>query len=573
MGKTPAIIGTLIVLLATNLAAQENNAKPSAAAEIHTAAAIGDLNKVRALLEADPTLLESKVGELGFTPLHSACLAKQTAVANYLIDKGANVNARDYFQMTPLHRASYVPSQDLALIQRLIDKGADVNAQGVNGNTPLHWAAHSGDLKVARLLIDHGADMNVEYSGALESSSISGTVLQVAINYGPNEEMAKFLVENGAKLNRKDSSGNTELHLAALKGYADLVRLLVKHGAEVNAMNEFHRTALYYAAIEGYRRAADALIAAGADKSAIVETNYGKAPQLTATLKEGEAYLWKIGYLGYAVKTKGHLILFNLRSIDESLEAGLANGHLNPSELAGQKITALITEPEWRQHGTEDFELAKRMPGVDLVVSHKLTASGANNPDIPSYRLAVPNETFSVSGIQVHTIPALAGGMGYLVEADGVKVFHAGLHVSDDNASNVAKFRKEIDFLKPFGPIDVAILSVHSHSNDIGIAYEPFLYLLDQLSPKAVYLLGANIPEEYTKCAEVLRARNIPVAYPEGGITMGERFHYLRDRAEESQPSAKPTALSGDTGSQVQPETHIAPSAVSFAEIGQQLNR
>jgi hypothetical protein len=385
--------------------------------------------------------------------------------------------------------------------------------------------------------------------------------------------MAKFLVENGAKLNRKDSSGNTELHLAALKGYADLVRLLVKHGAEVNAMNEFHRTALYYAAIEGYRRAADALIAAGADKSAIVETNYGKAPQLTATLKEGEAYLWKIGYLGYAVKTKGHLILFNLRSIDESLEAGLANGHLNPSELAGQKITALITEPEWRQHGTEDFELAKRMPGVDLVVSHKLTASGANNPDIPSYRLAVPNETFSVSGIQVHTIPALAGGMGYLVEADGVKVFHAGLHVSDDNASNVAKFRKEIDFLKPFGPIDVAILSVHSHSNDIGIAYEPFLYLLDQLSPKAVYLLGANIPEEYTKCAEVLRARNIPVAYPEGGITMGERFHYLRDRAEESQPSAKPTALSGDTGSQVQPETHIAPSAVSFAEIGQQLNR
>ena len=124
--------------------------------------------------------------------------------------------------------------------------------------------------------------------------------------------------------------------------------------------------------------------------------------------------------------------------------------------------------------------------------------------------------------------------MGYLVEADGVKVFHAGLHVSDNNASNVVKYRKEIDFLKPFGPIDIAILSVYGHNNIVvGTAYEPYLYLLDQLSPKAVYLLGANNPEQYPKCVEVLRARNIPVAYPEGGIAVGERFHYLRNRAQK----------------------------------------
>jgi ankyrin repeat protein/acetyl esterase/lipase len=530
MTNTPATISALIVLLATGLAAQQNSAKPSGAEEIHIAAAAGDLNKVRALLEADPTLLESK-DNLGFTPLHSACLAKQAAVAKFLLDKGANVNARDYFDLTPLHRASYDTGQHVGLIQLLLDKGADVNAQGGNGNTPLHFAALKGDLKAAKLLLDHGADVNAEYSGAIQSSSVSGTVLQVAINFGPTEEMAKWLVENGAKLNRKDSNGNAELHLAALKGYADLVRLLVQHGADVNAVNKYNRTALYYAAKHGYRSVAAALIAAGAKKSAIVETNYGKAPQLAATLKEGEAYLWKIGYLGYAVKTKGHLILFNPKGVEESLDAGLANGHLNPSELAGQKITILITEPEKRQQGTEGFELSKRMPGVDFVASRKPAASGAGNPDVPPYRLAVPNESFSVGGIRVHTIPALAGGMGYLVEADGVKVFHAGLHVSDNNASNVARFRKEIDFLKPFGPIDIAILSVHSHSNDIGIAYEQFLYLLDQLSPKAVYLLGANIPEEYTECAEVLRARDVPVTYPEGGIAIGERFHYLRDQA------------------------------------------
>jgi L-ascorbate metabolism protein UlaG (beta-lactamase superfamily) len=123
-------------------------------------------------------------------------------------------------------------------------------------------------------------------------------------------------------------------------------------------------------------------------------------------------------------------------------------------------------------------------------------------------------------------------GLGYLVEADGVKIFHAGLHVSDNNASNVAKYRKEIDFLKPFGPIDIAILPINGR-HVFNIAYEPYLYLLDQLSPKAVYLIGDDlVTEEHKKCVEVLRARNIPVRYPEGGIAIGERFHYLRDRKE-----------------------------------------
>ena len=260
------------------------------AGEIHDAAAAGDLNRVRALLAADPTLLESK-GDLGFTPLLSACANQRVGVANFLLDKGADVKVRDRFQMTPLHRASYsyVQGQDLTLVQRLIDKGADVNARGNNGLIPLHQAAQSGGIKLAQLLLDNGADINSydKYSGPIGSASISGTVLQVAINFNPKEEMATFLVERGAKLNKKDSSGNTELHLAALKGYSDLTRHLVEHGADVNALNEHGRSALYYAARHGYRRTAETLIAAGAKESGIGEGNYGKAAQLTAPLGDG----------------------------------------------------------------------------------------------------------------------------------------------------------------------------------------------------------------------------------------------------------------------------------------------
>jgi hypothetical protein len=345
--------------------------------------------------------------------------------------------------------------------------------------------------------------------------------------------MAKLLVESGAKL-QEFSFGNTELHLAAMRGFADLVPLLVKHGAQVNAVNEYGHTPLYYAARHGYRKAADALIAAGADGNAIVETDYGKTPQLDATLKEGEAYLWYLGSCapcdGYAVKTKNHLLIFNPSAIDESPEAGLANGHLNPRELAGQKVTVLMTHRPLRI-GASFSELAEAMPGADFVFNFKPAAGSAGNSDIPTYRLATSNETFSIGGIQVHTIPAMlqvffeSEGLGYLVEADGVRIFHSGLHVSGNEASQVAKYRKEIDYLKPFGPVDIAILPITDRH--ISVAYEPYLYLLDQLAPKASYLAGADIvTDEYRKCASVLRARNVQVGYPEGGIAVGERFHY-----------------------------------------------
>jgi hypothetical protein len=385
-----------------------------------------------------------------------------------------------------------------------------------------------GDLKVAKLLIDHGADLDAYDKGCY------GTVLHMAISLGRDEAMAKLLVESGAKL-RRFSFGNTELHLAALRGYADLAKVLVGHGAQVNAVNEYNHTALYYAAQHGYRSTADALIAAGGNKGDIVETNYGKAPQLPTTLKNGEAYLWYLGGFyggGYAVKTDKHLLVFDKTAIEESPEAGLANGRLNPKELAGQKITVLITKTTGVDQEPRAFGLAKRVPGTEFVLESQPAAGRAGNPDIPPYRLAVPHEGVSVGGVQVRTIQAMsrgyggARGVGYLVEADGVKIFHGGFHASDNQASQMERYRKEVDYLKPFGPIDIAILSVGGH---LAADYEPYLYLLDQLSPKAVYLMGGDqVTEEYPKCVKVLRAREIPVTYPEGGIATGERFHFIR---------------------------------------------
>ena len=168
------------------------------------------------------------------------------------------------------------------------------------------------------------------------------------------------------------------------------------------------------------------------------------------------------------------------------------------------------------------------------MLNFKPTADTAGGSELPPYHLAAPHENFSVDGVQVHTIPAVRQlwfsreGLGYLVEADGVRIFHAGAHAPGNEASEMEKYRKEIDFLKPFGPIDIAILPVNGR-HMWWIDYQSYLYLIDQLSPKAIYLIGDDLAKgEQQKCIEVLRARNVPVAYPEGGIAVGERFHYVR---------------------------------------------
>jgi len=533
--------------------------------EIHKAIAAGDLGKIQALLAADPGLLEFR-DENGCTPLLNACLSSKTTIAHFLLDRGAEVKVQSSFKQTPLHRACNGPIRDYELIKRLLDKGADVkgrngydftplygaamwgdfkvarllvergaevNAQNDNGITPLHRAAQAGSLDITRLLLDGGADPNAydHFKGKALESDISGTILQVAINNGENEAVGELLIARGAKLNHRDPQGNSELHLAAMKGYSQLVQTMLKHGADVEAVNNTGRTALYYAAKHGYRRAAEALLAGGAKKETQVEANYGPAPQLTAALKQGEAHLWLSDY-SYAVKTQNNFLVFTLQNIiSQAAEAGLANGYLNPPELAGQAITLFLNHRNVYQMGAKDFsKLAQMTPDVRVVSSFKPDYSQEENPEIPAYRLALPHEGFTEGGIKGQSIPALNGGLGYLVEVDGLKIFHAGLHISSNEATIVAKFRQEIDYLKPFGPIDIAVLAVWDHADLADPAYEPYLYLIDQLAPRAVFLRAANSPEQYRNCAEVLKVRGIPVFYPEGS---GDRFHYLRRQEQK----------------------------------------
>jgi ankyrin repeat protein len=126
---------------------------PASCGEIHEAAGSGNIEKVEALLKDNPKLVSSKDREER-TALHWAANYGKKAVAELLLAKGANVNAKSWHGLTPLHYA--VTNGHKTTVELLLAKGANVNVKSNDGYTPFHLAV-DGDFKdIIELLRQHG---------------------------------------------------------------------------------------------------------------------------------------------------------------------------------------------------------------------------------------------------------------------------------------------------------------------------------------------------------------------------------------------------------------------------------
>ena len=172
------------------------------------------------------------------TMLHYATMQKDVYRMRFLINHGANCNARDHFGRTPLHWAVMVIEEDRPdIVEVLIDGGAIVDAKTIYHFTPLHLATSMGFNQSAEKLIARGASIEtVSYNG------LSALHLAAENN---NLRMIKILISLKINIDAKDlSGGNTPLHVACIKGFEDVVALLVKFGADVHATNGQGKTAL-----------------------------------------------------------------------------------------------------------------------------------------------------------------------------------------------------------------------------------------------------------------------------------------------------------------------------------------
>uniref|UniRef100_A0A8C8Z2B6 Protein phosphatase 1 regulatory subunit n=1 Tax=Prolemur simus TaxID=1328070 RepID=A0A8C8Z2B6_PROSS len=238
------------------------------AAEFLAACAGGDLDEARLMLRAadpgpgaelDPAappparaVLDSTNAD-GISALHQACIDENLEVVRFLVEQGATVNQADNEGWTPLHVAASCGYLDIA--RYLLSHGANIAAVNSDGDLPLDLAesdAMEGLLKaeIARRGVDVEAAKRAEEElllhdtrcwlngGAMPEARhprTGASALHVAAAKGYIEVM-RLLLQAGYDPELRDGDGWTPLHAAAHWGVEDACRLLAEHGGGMDSL-------------------------------------------------------------------------------------------------------------------------------------------------------------------------------------------------------------------------------------------------------------------------------------------------------------------------------------------------
>ena len=168
-------------------------------------------------------LLEGAPAAMTGTLLYEAALKNQRDIADLLLRKGANANARDKSGATPLHAAAL--KGNLAVAELLLSRGAEVDPRDGDGLTPLHNAALTGNAGMAALLLDKGADREAR------DRETGATPLFQAAAWG-RKAVVDLLLQRGADVNAKNLVGVSPVAAAEKNGFADIARVLRGRGGQ-----------------------------------------------------------------------------------------------------------------------------------------------------------------------------------------------------------------------------------------------------------------------------------------------------------------------------------------------------
>jgi ankyrin repeat protein len=239
-------------------------AENRASTVLHSAACYGNIDIVRICLDAGAGLEDRSID--GQTPLLSALrpfrldsksCARARGIIDLLLNRGANVNARDAKGATALMYTCVHDEYSECCLRLLDCPGVDIEATTNEGRTALLVAAQLNSPGIIATLISHKANIDArdkEGKAAIHHAAMNylSRAIEVLLQNGASIESrcakgrtplmcsasaseAQVLVENGASIEALCNEGYTPLLYAAYDHKSDLVRFLLKHGANASA--------------------------------------------------------------------------------------------------------------------------------------------------------------------------------------------------------------------------------------------------------------------------------------------------------------------------------------------------
>ncbi|HAD82605.1 MAG: hypothetical protein A2509_00985 [Candidatus Edwardsbacteria bacterium RIFOXYD12_FULL_50_11] len=467
---------------------------------LYYAAALGRLPMVEFLVSQGADVNDS-LSRVGNTVVSLAMERRQPEAVKLLIRLGATtkMNPRNQFpaSWTLMHTAAWEAGKDL--IDFLADHGVPVDQKTDGDRTPLHNACLQGNTAGARALIARGADVNAV-------TAAGQTPLFMAVNCG-NLALAAELIGSGARVDGQYGNERRNLlHYAVIKGYGDVAGLLMEKGVAVNAKDKDGKTALDYAIQYGQTACATLLKTKGAkgSKQAVKE---GLIAPMSKPLKNGQAAVWYLGHSGWAVRTSGHLLVFDYFKNGRLPDSpGLANGSILPEELKGVKVIVFASHVHGDHYMPAIFDWRKDLSDITYVM-------GFAPRDKEGFTQLASRESRSIGGAEITTIESNDSGQGFLVTVDGVTICHPGDHANRKRDFS-GPYKEEIDFMAGLGrPIDIMFMPVTGcNFGDVVAVRMGAFYAMEKLRPRAVFPMHAGDGgQAYREFAEEARKEGIKV--------------------------------------------------------------